>query len=346
MKMKEVCQRTGLTDRTVRLYISYGLVFPNYSENYTGRKNYTFSEEDTNRLQQIAHLRRYGFSISDIKEILEVTRPIPEILNEHIDGLKKQIEKESAILAVLEKTANSDHDIQDADTLCHLLERDGYGEPDVPDTDRQPPFMSRYDRTRKTLKIIIIAFIACVLLFVIGFFLLFGSSQRTLYGAKARSSDSVVTEYFDETKIGNCKSYSYSLHLKSSILFCSDGSVLLAEYEAEDFEKQLEVVEQSYRFLDHQVLDPYNETYYLSPPPVFTIGNWVFKTISYHVLEDEHKCDYPKSFQMIAVNEQSQKIAYLDFRDNDLDFLGTPDDADYMEQFIKDNFHTDFSRIP
>lgn len=342
--MKEVCQRTGLTDRTVRLYISYGLVFPNYSENYTGRKNYTFSEEDTDRLQQVAQLRRYGFSISGIKEILERTRPIPEILHEHIEGLKEQIEKENAILSVLEKTANADRDIQDADTLCRLLEQGGHSEPDVPDADRQPPFMSRFDRAVKILKIVVIVFVSCILLLIIGYILQFIPIHRTLYGAKAMSFDSVVTEYFDESKIGNCKNYSYSLHLMRSILFCSDGSVLLAEYEAEDFDKQLEVIERSYRFLDQQVFDQYND--YVSPPPVFTIGDWSFRTIAVDLSENRGTHGIPKSFQMIAVNEHTLNIAYLDFYDFDLDYLGTPDDTDYMEQFIKENFHTDFSRIP
>lgn len=38
--------RPDRTAKAVRHYTKNGLVFPVYNENYTGRKNYTFSEED------------------------------------------------------------------------------------------------------------------------------------------------------------------------------------------------------------------------------------------------------------------------------------------------------------
>ena len=36
MKIKEVCEKTGLTDRAVRFYIENELIHPDYTENYTG----------------------------------------------------------------------------------------------------------------------------------------------------------------------------------------------------------------------------------------------------------------------------------------------------------------------
>ena len=44
MKIKEVIEKTDLTDRAIRLYIENGLVSPLCSENYAGRKNIDFSE--------------------------------------------------------------------------------------------------------------------------------------------------------------------------------------------------------------------------------------------------------------------------------------------------------------
>ena len=69
MKMKDVLEQTGLTDRAVRLYIDNGLVTPNIEESYSGRKNINFSTEDVDRLRNIALLRKVGFSIPDIKVI-------------------------------------------------------------------------------------------------------------------------------------------------------------------------------------------------------------------------------------------------------------------------------------
>ena len=46
MKMKTVCEQTGLTDRAVRYYIEEGLIDPEYIENYLGRRAYAFSDQD------------------------------------------------------------------------------------------------------------------------------------------------------------------------------------------------------------------------------------------------------------------------------------------------------------
>ena len=46
MRIKKVCDLTGLTDRTVRYYIEEQLISPAYTENYLGRKAFAFSDSD------------------------------------------------------------------------------------------------------------------------------------------------------------------------------------------------------------------------------------------------------------------------------------------------------------
>lgn len=46
LRIKEVCKKTGLTDKAVRLYINNELIYPDFQEGYNGRKNYNFSEDD------------------------------------------------------------------------------------------------------------------------------------------------------------------------------------------------------------------------------------------------------------------------------------------------------------
>ena len=82
MKIGTVCQITGLTDRTVRYYIEEGLLMPAYTKNYIGRKSFDFTDENVTLLQNISVLRKYGFSIPDIRTILtdpaqsiEITQP-------------------------------------------------------------------------------------------------------------------------------------------------------------------------------------------------------------------------------------------------------------------------------
>ena len=71
MKIKAVCDVTGLTDRTVRYYIEEQLIAPSYTENYLGRKSFDFSQEDIETLKNISVLRKFDFSIDEIRQIIE-----------------------------------------------------------------------------------------------------------------------------------------------------------------------------------------------------------------------------------------------------------------------------------
>ena len=70
VKIKAVCELTGLTARTVRVYIDEQLIAPEFTENYLGRRSFEFSQSDIAALQNIATLRKYGFSIDEIRNIL------------------------------------------------------------------------------------------------------------------------------------------------------------------------------------------------------------------------------------------------------------------------------------
>ena len=70
MKIKQVCEQTGLTDRAIRYYIEEGLVSPAYTENYMGRRAYDFTDEDVSALNHVATLRKFGFTVEEIRRIL------------------------------------------------------------------------------------------------------------------------------------------------------------------------------------------------------------------------------------------------------------------------------------
>ncbi|MBR2312940.1 MAG: MerR family transcriptional regulator [Clostridia bacterium] len=88
MKIKEVCERCGLTDKTVRYYIGEKLITPFYTENYLGRKSFYFSESDLETLKNIATLRAFGFSIEEIKMLSSGKIDVGEI----IQAVKKRAE--------------------------------------------------------------------------------------------------------------------------------------------------------------------------------------------------------------------------------------------------------------
>ena len=89
MKMREVCRRTGLTDRTVRYWTEQGLLSP-YREEQNGRLYFQFTEEDVAALERIALLRQAGFSIGRIGEMQKDPAAIAPALRELGESLRQQ----------------------------------------------------------------------------------------------------------------------------------------------------------------------------------------------------------------------------------------------------------------
>ena len=68
MKIREVCKRTGLTERTVRFWVQQGLLSPETYE-MNGRSYFVFSQADVAALEEIDTLRRAGFSLAQVQEM-------------------------------------------------------------------------------------------------------------------------------------------------------------------------------------------------------------------------------------------------------------------------------------
>ncbi len=108
MKIKEVCEQTQLTPRTIRLYIEENLITPKYNENYLGRKSYNFSDKDIQKLLNIATLRKFGFSIAEIRQIFNSRDSSAYIINNICNKKTKTIQDESQMLSVLSKLNNGE----------------------------------------------------------------------------------------------------------------------------------------------------------------------------------------------------------------------------------------------
>jgi DNA-binding transcriptional MerR regulator len=132
MKIKAVCERTGLSDRAIRLYIENGLLAPDKTENYTGRRSFDFSDDDVTRLDQIAVLRASGFSIAQIREVQENPDRIPAIVAEVTEKQETELRKGEKVLGSL--TALSE-EIGSFEELAESLAED-----ELPET---PPEDSR-----------------------------------------------------------------------------------------------------------------------------------------------------------------------------------------------------------
>lgn len=89
MKMKEICEKTGLTERAVRLYCERGLITPEtYTQNE--REYLVFGERDERALRCIAILRSADFSLEEIQTMQNEPFLIEKTVREHTAKLMKE----------------------------------------------------------------------------------------------------------------------------------------------------------------------------------------------------------------------------------------------------------------
>lgn len=108
MRMKEICSRTGLTDRAVRLYIENGLLSPRRESGYSGRESIIFDEENLLMLRHVAVLRRAGFAIADIKRMQDEPGCIMETVAAYREQIGEEIRRKEEVLRRLEKLQSRD----------------------------------------------------------------------------------------------------------------------------------------------------------------------------------------------------------------------------------------------
>ena len=103
MKIKTVCDITGLTDRAIRFYIEEGLISPTYTENYLGRKSFDFSQKDIDRLRNISVLRNYDFTIDEIRQIICDVKASRGVITSVVQRLKASVSLGEEKLLALSK---------------------------------------------------------------------------------------------------------------------------------------------------------------------------------------------------------------------------------------------------
>jgi DNA-binding transcriptional MerR regulator len=118
MKMKEICKRTGLTERTVRYYVEEGLIDP--PSMVRSRREYReYSEQDVEQLLTIAALRKLFFTIDEIKDMQQQPERITEVLSAYKLKLATDAKAKAAIVDALEQL-NLD-ELRDIDMIAIKL---------------------------------------------------------------------------------------------------------------------------------------------------------------------------------------------------------------------------------
>ena len=100
MKTKELSEKAGLKERTIRFYEEQGLLTPQM-ERRNGRNFREYSEQDVKQLRAIAVLRRAGFSLEEIREMQEQDAAVERVFPVYLE----RIQKEAATALRLKETA-------------------------------------------------------------------------------------------------------------------------------------------------------------------------------------------------------------------------------------------------
>ncbi len=136
MKMKEVCKRTGLTERTIRYYVEEGLIEPHTTVS-GGREYRDYSEKDVQDLHAIAGLRKLFFTIDEIKDMRREPEKIGEVLAAYKLKLASDAKAKAAIVAALDEI--DIRELRDAGMVADRLKRLADGLP-LPQRDIHPNF--------------------------------------------------------------------------------------------------------------------------------------------------------------------------------------------------------------
>ncbi|MHA7965746.1 MerR family transcriptional regulator [Paenibacillus sp. CAU 1782] len=136
MKIKEVCKRTGLTERTIRYYVEEGLVKPETS--LKGSREYReYNEQDLAELETVAGLRKLFFTIDEIKDMNNNPERIEAVLEAYKLKLASDARSKAAIVEALNQLGTNR--LQSASDVAQKLRRlsDGLS---LPQRDINPNF--------------------------------------------------------------------------------------------------------------------------------------------------------------------------------------------------------------
>ena len=135
MKLKEVCEATGLTRKTIRLYEEKGLLVPR-KEARNGREYREYSQEDVETLREIATLRRAWFTMDEISRMQQDPETIREIFPQYLQWLEAQQQTLRQLL-----TAARDIDPQQVKSVAELSREMKEAEKmPLPQADIEPKF--------------------------------------------------------------------------------------------------------------------------------------------------------------------------------------------------------------
>lgn len=136
MQIKEVCQRTALSRKTIRYYEEEGLIHPE-KELRNGRAFRTYTEADIQQLMTIASLRRAWFTIEEIRTMQQQPETIAEIVPRYLQWLQAQQQTLRGLISAAQQLRPDS--IESISQLSRLLSHES-GKLPLPQADLEPHF--------------------------------------------------------------------------------------------------------------------------------------------------------------------------------------------------------------
>lgn len=115
----EVAARTGLTERALRHYEAEGLLKP--ARTSAGRRFYI--ARDLERLAQVVAFKRAGFTVAQIRLLIEGKAELATLIDAQLDALKAQMGEIETAVGLLSSVRRKlgEGETLDASTLCELI---------------------------------------------------------------------------------------------------------------------------------------------------------------------------------------------------------------------------------
>lgn len=161
-------------------------------------------------------------------------------------------------------------------------------------------------------------------LFILLFLIVLGLAAF-LFSSTEKSNIKYYERLLDEfpvfpqvTELNHCKEYSFKYYHKRELFFCSDSYKLVVKYDKEAYLSEKTKIEAKYKFSKGTICDSITS----NKSTKFSIDSFAFRMLS----ADEYEVyclEYPKKMAFVATSDDTCEIAYLFFRDTDLDNINS-----------------------
>ena len=112
MNIREMCEEFSVTQRTLRFYEAKELIFPVR----TGQRR-SYTHQDRGRLKLILQGKRFGFSLEDIRQLLNLYNLGDQRYTQYLQTIEKSKERLNAMISQRDELSEAIEDLK-----AHLIQ--------------------------------------------------------------------------------------------------------------------------------------------------------------------------------------------------------------------------------